>query len=121
MTEEQVIELIERYWSLYEIPLEEIQDRAFDVFSKDATWFSQKLQTTIKGRDNISRHIETICRLNAVDGTKIRSQIKCSETDKCASWHWQITRENKMKLKGMDTIHFKRHKDTLLLTSIIIS
>ena len=121
MTEVQVIELIERYWSLYEIPLEQVQDRALDVFSKDATWFSHKLQTTIKGRDNISRHIKTICRLNAVDGTKSRSQIKCSETDQCASWHWEITTENKMKLKGMDTIHFIRDNHTLLITSIIIS
>lgn len=121
MTEVQVIELIERYWSLYEIPLEQVQDRALDVFSKDATWFSHKLQTIIKGRDNISRHIETLCRMNAVDGTKSRSQIKCSKTDQCASWHWEITTENKMKLKGMDTIHFIRENHTLLITSIIIS
>lgn len=77
MTEMQVIELIERYWSLYEIPLEQIQDRALVVFSENATWFSHKLQTTIKGRDNISTHIENIRRLNVADGTKRRSQINC--------------------------------------------
>lgn len=103
MEKQTCAETLERYWQLFEVPLEHVCDAAALVFTEHATWESERLDKPVQGRESIVQHIQLI-RQVAVNGDKSRSDVEYGELS--AQWDWTVTRADGSTISGTDRVDF---------------